>query len=174
MIIPLCQRIRYGANLGEGLEKRAGIPTGLKDRTWSGAGGGGRCQPRHGHPQRRGLPEAAPRRSDFSKATASDMPGPGTLPAPSRQKAGAHHNAGRCRVPQTPRTSGLSLCSLPGEPLAGQTDGRSPAPAPRRSRAQQDGMRWDASGFFFSLDSSTYFANDPFTPNYTAVGSNAL
>lgn len=37
--------------------------------------------------------------------------------------------------------------------------------------------RRDESGLFSSLDSSTYFTNDPFpsfTPNYTSIGSNKL
>lgn len=66
---------------------------------------------------------------------------------------------------QTPGTLGFFLCS-PGLP----------ADSPR-TLAKPRAAGWDASGLFFSLDSSTYFANDPFpsfTPNYTSIGSNAL
>lgn len=77
---------------------------------------------------------------------------------------------------QTPGTLGFFLCSpgLPGEPSDRQPGQLLASP---RALAKPRAAGWDASGLFFSLDSSTYFANDPFpsfTPNYTSIGSNAL
>lgn len=122
---------------------------------WSGAGGGGRCQPCHGHRWRSGFLEAGPGRNDFPKANASKMPAldPGTVPVQSQQKARAHQNAGMCRMLQTPCTLGFFLCSpglqaahsLPREPSDRQTDGCLPAPVPWRSQAQWDRMR---QGYF--------------------------
>ena len=75
-------------------------------------------------------------------------------------------------LPLLPRAASHTL--PPGGAI-GRTDGW--LLASPRALAKPGAAGRNASGLFFSLDSSTYFANDPFppfTPNYTGIGSSRL